>query len=102
MLPLQNFGYHKIILLGQQNIVLLRKNYFVVYYFVGLNKVLLNQQNCLVRVIRYATRMRVHLLLAEGASTFMSNMTDAAVVLYARLKYIFVSRLYVMCLVQII
>ena len=46
--------------------------------------------------------MRVHLLLAGDASTFLSNMTDAAVVLYARLKYIFASRLYVMCLIQII
>ena len=43
-----------------------------------------------------------HLLLAGDASTFISNMTDAAVVLYARLKYIFVSRFYVMCLIQII
>ena len=42
--------------------------------------------------------MRVHLLLAGDACTFMSNMTDNAVVLYARLKYILVSRLYVMCL----
>ena len=46
--------------------------------------------------------MRVHLLLVENASTFMSNMTDSAVILYARLKYIFVSRLYVMSLIQII
>ena len=46
--------------------------------------------------------MRVHLLLAGDASRFMSNMTDDPVVLYARLKYIFASRLYVMCLVQII
>ena len=38
--------------------------------------------------------MRVHLLLAGDAITFMSNITDTAVVLYARLKYIFVSRLY--------
>ena len=43
--------------------------------------------------------MRVHLLLAGEASTFMSNITNDADVLYARLKYIFVSRLYVMCLI---
>ena len=46
--------------------------------------------------------MRVQLLLAVDASTFMTNMTDAAVVLYARLKYIFVSRLYVIFLIQIV
>ena len=46
--------------------------------------------------------MRVHLLLAGDASTFMSNMMDDAVVLYARLKNIFVSRLYVMYLFKII
>ena len=46
--------------------------------------------------------MRVHLLLAGDASTFMSNMADAAVVLYARLQYTFVGRLSMMCLIQII
>ena len=46
--------------------------------------------------------MRVHLLLAGNASTFMSNMADDAVVIHARLKYIFVSRSYVMSLIQII
>ena len=41
--------------------------------------------------------MRVHLLLAGDGSTFMFKMTDAAIVLDAQLKYIFISQLYVMC-----
>ena len=73
LLPLQNFGYHKIILLGQQNIVLLTQNYLVEYHFVGLNKVLLSQQNCLVRLIRYAITHACSLIVSRRRDCMYSS-----------------------------